>query len=400
MPLATPDKPLDLDAVIETWPRLRQSFLAKFDDCALSAYFDLRYGSERWSTIDAMAGTILHEVYAACLEEMKLANTEYIEESIALAILEEKLEQRGVEERNKVRIPLRKIPELRWMTAKFAKDNRFSIANVVDVEHRLQHEIEYRDEEGEMRTRLLTGQLDLLVSDPEKPEEAIIVDWKSGWGLPPERGRDARDPGISYHGFFQQRFYGWLVMKVYPHIETVVLREFYTRRSKARPAAITRAELPRIEEALADLARECDLALAHGKPKKLNFDNVGPWKPSPGKHCSFCLGAKNCPIEADAREKGGAPQSLAHAQRMVAELEVAEAIRTSHREALRPFVEIEGPVGSKWAKGRRAFGFKTTKAGPQLGFFTPSGADRAPSRKEEDSKLEDALRRSAEAADE
>lgn len=397
--LPGPDKPLSLDEVVETYPRLRQSFLSKFDDCALSAYFDLRYRAGEWGGLASSMGILMHRFFSECLKEMKMANSEYLEEGIALATLEEVLEQRDVPFNERVRIPIREIPTLRWMAVKFVRDNRFTIENVVDVEHRLEAELEYRDNDGTLRTRSLTGQLDLLVADPNAPEEAIIVDWKSGWGLPPKRDVDHRDPGLSYHGFFQQRFYGWLVMKSYPHIKGVTLREFYTRRSQARPARIPREELPRVEEALQDLARELDEALAHGKPQKLDFDHVGPWRPSPGKHCGFCTGARYCPIESDAREVSGAPASRAAAERLVAELEVAEAIRSSHREALRPAADIYGPLGSKWAKGRRAFGYKTQKGGkPILTFFTPEGTDRAPSRQEEDSKLEDALRRSAEEA--
>lgn len=399
MKLPVPEKPLDLDGVLERWPTVRQSLLSKFDDCALSCYFELKYRTGSWSTLDAMSGTIMHRFCAECLREMREMDSEYIEVGIALSILEDVLEQRDVPPEDRVRIPLRHVPTLRWMASKFARDNHFSIRHVVDIEHRLEAKLEYRDDDGELRTRALTGQLDALIADPDTPEEAIIIDWKTGWGLPPRRHQDAEDPGLSYHGFFQQRFYGWLVMKNYPHIRAVTLREFYTRRSQARPARIERSSLPQIEQELGFLVLELDRALKHGKPKKLDFEHVGPWKPSPGKHCANCLGARNCPIESDAREHY-AVTSQSRAEQMVAELEVAEAIRGSHREALRPFVDLHGPQGSKWSKGRRAFGYKTTRSGPTLTFFTPSGTDRAPSRAEEDKKLEDALRRSAEAAKE
>jgi hypothetical protein len=398
-PNEIPDKPLSLDEVIERWPQVRQSLLAKHDDCALSAYFEMRY-TGYWSSLPAASGIIFHRFCAECLKVMKKENTEYIEVGIALAVLEEVLEQRDVEPYDRVRIPLREVSNLRWMAAKFAKDNRFSISKVVDVEHRLAAKLSYVDDEGQVRERILTGQLDALIADPDDEEEAIIIDWKSGWGLPPERSQDADDPGLSYHGYFQQRFYGWLVMMNYPHIKAVTLREFYTRRSKLRPARIKRSQLPAVEEALANAVREFDLCLVSGKPKKLKLPQVAPWMPSPGKHCANCPAAARCPIESDAREKH-AVTSKKQAERMVAELEVAESIRKSHREALRPYVDEHGPIGARWAKGRRAFGFKTQKGGtPVLTFFTPEGTDRAPERAEEDAGLEDALRRSAEAAKE
>lgn len=396
-PDLVPNKKLSLDEVIEAYPRVRQSLVAKHDDCALSAYFEMRY-TGYWSSLPAASGVIFHRFCAECLKTMKEENTEYIEVGIALAVLEEVLEQRDVEPHERVRIPLREVSNLRWMAAKFAKDNRFSISKVVDVEYRLEAPISYIDDDGVVRERILTGQLDALIADPNDEEEAIIIDWKSGWGLPPERHQDAADPGLSYHGYFQQRFYGWLVMMNYSHIKAVTLREFYTRRSKLRPARIKRSELAKVEEDLSRAVRDLDLCLASGKPKKLSLPQAAPWMPSPGKHCAYCPGAAQCPIESSAREKY-AVTSKKQAERMVAELEVAESIRASHREALRPYVDLHGPVGARWAKGRRAFGFKTQKGNnPILTFFTPEGTDRAPARAEEDEALEAALKKSADAA--
>lgn len=395
-PDRVPEKKLSLDEVIKAYPRVRQSLLAKHDDCALSAYFEMRY-TGYWSSLPAASGIIFHRFCSECLKSMREADSEYIEVELAVAILEEVLEQRNVPPYERIRIPLREVPTLRWMARKFAKDNRFSIRHVVDVEHRLEADLEYRDDEGELRRRTLTGQLDALIADPRREDEAVIIDWKSGWGLPPRRKEDDVDPGLSYHGYFQQRFYGWLVMKNYPHIKAVTLREFYVRRTDARPARLARKELPIVEEDLARAVRDLDLCLASGKPKKLKLPQVAPWNPSPGKHCANCPGAARCPIESDARERH-AVTSRKQAERMVAELEVAESVRKSHREALRPYVEAHGPVGARWSKGRRAFGFKTQANGPVLTFFTPEGTDRAPERAEEDAALEDALRRSAEAA--
>jgi hypothetical protein len=396
-PDAVPEKPLPLDLVVERWPRIRQSTLAKFDDCALGAYFEMKY-TGWWSNDPAASGTMFHRFCAECLRAMREADSQFIEVGVALGILEDVLEQRNVEPHERLRIPLREVRNLRWMARKFAKDNTFSIRHVVDVEHRLEAPIEYRDDDGELRSRVLTGQMDALIADPRREDEAIILDWKSGWGLPPRRHEDDEDPGLSYHGFFQQRFYGWLVMKSYPHLKAVTLREFYTRRTEARPARVTRDSMPEIEEDLARIVLELDRCLASGPPKKLRLPQAAPWMPSPGKHCSYCVGAAKCPIESSARERYSVT-SRKDAERMVAELEVAESVRKSHREALRQYVDIHGPVGARWSKGRRAFGYKTQKGGkPVLKFFTPEGVDRPPERAEEDAALEAALKKSAEAA--
>lgn len=391
-----PGKPLTLDEVLEGWPVLRHSLLSTFDDCPLSSYFEMR-SAQGWSTHPQARGTIFHRFAAEALREMKRQDSEGIPKGVALAILEEVLEQRDVPAPELVRVPLREIPVLRMAAVKFAKDNSFTIRNVVDVERRLFATLSYPDDQGEVRERKLTGQLDVLVADASYEKGAIVIDWKDTWGLPPERqaeDRDAAEKGLSYHGYFQQRFYGWLVMKNFRDIDRVILREFYPRRSKARPAALHRKDLERVERELATLVMELDRCLVAGKPKKLEFPHVSPWNPQPGKHCFYCAAASRCPIEADAHEQI-IVRTPEEAQAAVSRLQVAEAIRKSHREALRPIAEETGPVTAKDSKGRLVFGLKTNSTGaPELRFFVPEGVDRAPSRKAEDKKLEDAMKKS------
>lgn len=391
-----PDKPLSLDEVIAGLPMVRHSLMAKFDDCPLSAYFEMRM-AQGWSTHPQARGTIFHRYAAEALREMKRQDSEGVPKGVALAILEEVLEQRGIPWREKVRVPMREVPVLRMAAVKFATDNSFTVRNIVDIEKRLAAKLSYIDDDGEVRERVLTGQLDVLVADPTYEKGAIVIDWKDTWGLPPERqadDRDAAEAGLSYHGFFQQRFYGWLVMKTYSDIDKVILREFYPRRSKARPAALHRKDLDRVEKELSNIVMDLDRCLTTGKPKKLEFPHVAPWNPQPGKHCFYCVAGHRCPIEKDAREAivVTTPQE---AEDAVARLQVAEGIRKSHRGALRPWVDEHGPEPARHSKGRLVFGLKTNKTGtPELRFFVPEGADRAPSRQAEDKKLEDAMRKS------
>lgn len=178
--LPYPDKPLTVPEVIERWPTLRQSLLADFDDCALYAYFGMRY-TQGWSTHPQARGTIFHRAAAEMLRTMQAQDSGQIPVGIALAILEETLEQRGIPWKDRVRLPLREIPVLRMAVAKFAKDNRFTIRNIIDVEKRLEAPMPYVEEgTGELIERRLTGMPDAIVLDKKYPKDGVVVlDWKA-----------------------------------------------------------------------------------------------------------------------------------------------------------------------------------------------------------------------------
>ena len=114
---------------------------------------------------------------------------------------------------------------------KLVTDNRFSTNRIVAVEERLIVPVSYVDPAtGEVITRLITGKPDALLS--ELDDIAVVLDWKLTWALPPERQtadrpRPAVRTPVSYEGYFQQRFYAFLVMETYPQIQAVRLREFY-----------------------------------------------------------------------------------------------------------------------------------------------------------------------------
>jgi hypothetical protein len=396
--IVIPKKPVPLDEVMKIAPEVRQSVLSKMDDCPLSAYLELKMTG--FNTHPQGAGIIFHRVAAEILREIREMDSDSCPPEVGVAILEEALEQKDVPPEDRIRVPMRDVPLLRMTVVKFCRDNRFSTRHIVDIEQRISAPLEYTDAEGEVRERILTGQLDVLIADPARADAAIVVDWKNTWALPPDREAetDEEDHGklpLSYHGYFQQRFYGWLVMKVYPSMNYVTLREFYPRRSQARKATISRKALPAVEDELRRLVRDFDRSVSEGAPRRLRMQDVGSWVPQPGKHCGFCAAPQRCPIEADAREKYviNTPE---RARRAVAELQVAEAVRANRREGLRPWVEANGPVTAKWSKGRLVFGLYTQKNGkPVLRFFTPTGEDRPPARSGLDRGLEDALRRSA-----
>jgi hypothetical protein len=392
-----PEGPVELGEVLRRFPTIHQSLASSFDDCALSALFQIAYG-QGWHTKDQARGQIWHRFAAEALREMQRHDSETIPTGVALSILEDVLRQREVEPAEIVRLPLREIPKLRMAAKKFAKDNRFSVRKIIDIERRLFATLSYQLPDGSYVERALTGQLDLLMVHRDRGDEAVVVDWKDTWALPPERHEDAEDPGLSYHGYFQQLFYGWLVMKNYPSIEAVTLREFYARRTKARAARITRSDLESVEAKLAILVESIDRALASGKPKNLKLETLAEteWEPSPGKHCYNCVASHRCPIEDDA----ALPKTVRtpeHAARWAAARQVAVAVKKRADQLLHPYADLHGPIPIKFSKGRRVLGHRPlTNGKTRFEEYTPEGSDRPPTRTAEDEPLVDALRESAE----
>lgn len=392
-----PDGPVDFDEVVRRWPTVRQSLLADFDDCELSAFFRLKY-EKGWSSQEQARGTMFHRVAAECLREMQRNDSTHVPVGVALAILEEQLYQHGVDPKDIVRVPLRQLPDLEMAVRKFARDNKFSIRNVIDVERRLEAPITYQREDGELVERVLTGQLDALIARP--PDEAIVIDWKTTWALPPKRDENAEDPGVSYHGFFQQQFYAWLVMKCFPEIQAVSLREFYVYRTEARPARVTREDLPVIEQRLRYLVAAFDRAVASGAPRKYalkDLEEQGSWKPSPGHHCGWCIKSHYCPLDDDVKPGSMNAQEAA---RLAAARQVMKASAKRIDALLRPFAEQNGPIPLKWSKGRRVLGFRKIKGGVRWEEFTPGTADRPTTEDATDLNLAAAMRDASERAKE
>jgi hypothetical protein len=165
------------------------------------------------------------------------------------------------------------------------------------------------------------------------------VDWKDTWGLPPESG-------VSFGGYFQQRFYGLLVLENYPSVQSVTLREFYVRHSEPREATVHRADVEDLRQELSQLAERFDRSVEESL-----------WRPTPGAHCSWCPLPERCTIMARVRGEG-AIVTDEDARKVAAELVVADAVREKHRKALKAYSSRSGrPTPVADAKGRRAFGF-------------------------------------------
>lgn len=396
---AIPAEPCSLEQVIQTWPAIRQSLASNYDDCPLSAWFSLKY-AHGWSTTPQARGTIFHRTAAEILWTMKENKATTIPRREALAILLEVCHQRTkrtadgkrvpILAEDIVRVPMRQMPELTMVVDKFAKDNQFSTSKITDIERQLSATVRYADENGELRERTITGTLDALLYEPD--DRAVVLDWKDTWALPPEpketeaRGYDDEElKGLSYHGYFQQRWYGYLVLSNFRNINSVTLREFYPRKTKARKATVHRHQLEDIEQEIAVVVAEMDRAFAQGAPNlrplsdgTVDIDALAWWKPQPGKHCGFCNRPTACPIEEDVRVANGGAVSEATAAMWAARMIVSTRIAKIAREGLKGLIDAGAPpVAVRWAKGRQVIGWFTIKGGGRrFGFYTPDDSDR------------------------
>jgi hypothetical protein len=353
-------------------PTLRQSKLSDYDRCALMSKFALEGGRkwepnlkveaavarlaaegkitqdtaevligdlprwgiapvERgWSEHPQARGHILHRTLGRCLETMHMQDEERIPVGVAEAIMEETLRQADVPLEDVVAIPADQIADLRWTVRKWAADTRWTVRNLVSIEELLETTIHYPSDYGPV-ARKITGRLDALFAEGDR---GIVPDWKDTWMLPPETE-------VSFTGYFQQRVYGLLVLRKYTALNSVTLMEWYVRRSEPRTVTLRREALPEVEAELSALAERFDRSVENDS-----------WKPSPGKHCSFCTFPERCPIEPNARGEGSI-MSDEDARRAAAEMLVADTVKKKRWGALRAWADRRGFVPVSDAKGRR-----------------------------------------------
>jgi hypothetical protein len=359
-----PDAPMSLEEVRERWPVLRQSDLAAFNNCELGAYFTWKYATGIDSTPQAR-GTIEHRVIAACVREMQRNDSTAIDPEVAKAILLEKLRQHGVPPEERVHIPISEIPVLEKAMGKWGWDNALSIRDVVDTERRLYGTLRYRTVHGELIEREFSGQLDLMIQ--RGGDELRVVDWKGAYSAPVKRDPDenADGKGLSPEGFFQQRAYGTLALQSFGSLKAVELWESYHRINKARPARMTRQQLPHAEELLSIVVENMDAALASGAPPELTIaalEQHGHWRPSPGPYqCRLCPGRRFCPV-ADEVKVGGI-ETREDAVRLAAVRAQAIEIKAGIDPHLQEWTRIHGPVPVNHPKEHRVLGHRPIAGG-------------------------------------
>jgi hypothetical protein len=368
---AAPEVPYP--AALERFPTVRQSLLASFHNCAQSTGFELDFRNG-WSTHPQARGTTFHRVAARCLREMHAIGDTRIPVDVALAILHEVLRQDDVDqecptchtaeikpgirdgfrtcsaghrfETDLMNVPMSEVADLYWTVKKWAHDNEFDTDNLLDVETRLYAPVRYPNPHGGQVERVVSGQLDVVIADRHAIDHLIVLDHKDTWMLPPPTE-------VSFEGYFQQRLYGWLLMRQrhLKHVDRVTLREFYVRYSEPREVTLWRDDLLDVEEEIAALVKRFDRTVQEQL-----------WaNPTPGKHCALCLRPTACPIFPEGRGIGRI-RSAEEATKVVGQLAVAEAAARQLREAAQAYSDLHGPIPLRDAKGRRAYGFKTTQS--------------------------------------
>jgi hypothetical protein len=387
--MSTPTLEVPYPKALERFPTVRQSILQMFDRCALSTAMDLDYRTG-WTPHEAARGAVMHRAYEKCLATMAEQQENAIPTDVATAILLECLRQHDVQPRDVVVLPLSEVKDMRWEIVKFAHETTFDIENLVDVEGQLETVLRYPNPNGGWVERVVTGRPDALFIEGDDLDKAIVPDFKSTWGIPPPTE-------LSFDGYFQQRMYGLLVLRTYPSVQSVTLKERYTRFSEDRTATVWRSDIENIEAELAAKVENFDRAIEHGsvpwskKAKGLRvafrkarreaqvfreqgrleeadvmagrarayrvaYENlVGLWAPSPGAHCSFCPRPTACPILPQARRAGRitAPED---AERVAAETIVADAVAKQGKDALKVWSDRHGDVPIKDAKGEKVYG--------------------------------------------
>lgn len=398
-PFEFPTKPVSIEEVHRLLPVIRQSTLAKMDECSLTTLFDLRHGWG-WSSHPAAAGTLFHRFAAEMMKTLIEQKERKMPVAEALEILYEIAAQKDVPPWDRVRVPMRHWGKLRMGVIKFAKDNEFSIDRITAIEERLYADVPYQMPDGRMTTRRFTGQPDLLIyaEDRGQGPGAIVLDYKLSWQVPPRR-RDPEPPEfpdderrLSYEGYFQQRAYGYLVLMNFPSLQWVTLREFYPLRTMAREATVYRSDVEHIERELSLLMQELDRAIAAGPRYAGTGHPRDPWRPTPGKMCQWCAKPGACPIEAEARGEGAVTDE-ATAARYAAEFQVAGGVKEHRRGGLKNWCNVNGAVLLRGGKGRRAIGFvETPTGGMRFEIFTVEESDRGADDPSLTAALDESLR--------
>lgn len=370
--------PRTIDEVIAAYPAYRQTLLSNMDNCALSVRFDL----EAIDTTNAVQarGIIFHRFAAEYLRTLKATGQTTMPHEEVMQILVEASRQRDVPDDRLVVVPARERRLLRIAALSLGGMN-LDMRRLIAVEEKLETTVRYDHPEHGPVERTISGTPDAILADP--PNGAVILDWKTAPSAPAAQKTDEHGnhvqshwtgdhEHVSYQGYFQQRFYAMLMLDNYPSAERATLREYYPIPRESRNATVPRDALEHVRTEMAVIVEHLDRALEGGSD--------GPvWLPSPGKHCGYCSRPASCPIEREARAIEGGIASDAHAERIAAEVAVADVVRTEGLKALKNYHEDTGrEIPVKNAKGKLAWRWDKDSGGKRrFKLCTPEPRERA-----------------------
>jgi hypothetical protein len=173
---------------------------------------------------------------------------------------------------------------------------------------------------------------------------------------------------------FQLDMNGLLVMRNFPAIKRVTLREYYPRLNEVREATLEEAELEHVEQRIGLLVMRFEMSLG----------GVLEPEPRPGKWCSHCPKSRECRVPQGDREPGVLDSPEA-ADAEAARWQVVSELDADMRAALKNYHDETGyapRVGDgrvvRWdppilkGQGKRKFGFH-----PAVGLVDGENEERA-----------------------
>lgn len=356
---------------------LRQSSIARFDNCPLSLLLAEQQPPEQHQPSPLAAlGTLFHRWVALVIREMRATGEIHYGVDQGMERLLEVIAQRDIPDDQVVHLPLAEMKWLRICCTRWCQGGPFNASRVIAVEEELSGTVKVPDGNGGAYERTVVGHPDCIVADP--PDGVIVPDWKTGWSPPAKLGyedqqmRDqdgTREEKLTDQGYAQQVIYGILILQNLPAINRVTLREVYLRHGEYREATVDRYNLERLTDVLGAVIAQIDAAYDAGA-------DSARWFPTAGTHCGICPAPRACPL----KEWHGIPTSLDEAQLLAREWIVAAAVRKERTPLLKGWVEHHGPIPIKAGRGRREVGWvdNSTGSGKSFKLYEPDEAPPSP----------------------
>ena len=297
----------------------RQSLLRSFEICPRRALHELLIpGDLSVGNVGSSAdlGSASHAVFTEILATIKREGVS-VDEHGRRHVIDQLSTQEGIEVMYEV------LAAGEWVLSTDDRDTlrdfvlwfcsypryRFNPGRIMSLERRLSLDLLCPDGV----TRTLTGQPDLVLSDP--PDGLIVVDYKTGRGKPPSP-RQMPEEGepivgrqyLSEGGTFQLDIYGLLALKGHtedgyrlaPRARRVTLREAWMRFGEHREATLGIEELEHVEREIAVQMMLLDRAIDEGADSGSKLTN-----PRPGRQCArACPVSMSCPVPEEQRGEG------------------------------------------------------------------------------------------------